>query len=161
MTHRQRVVLALGLFLFLALIAVVVLALAAALVAQGGLPFLGERVALLRVEGRIMDTTRQVELVRQYRQDPRIRAIVGIGLPLDLYNFEYLIDYSNPSLYIVGTRDEFCSPMNLENLIRRLPFASKVHRIQGADHFFSEQIEEVEQLIEQFFRGLLPDQAMP
>ena len=93
--------------------------------------------------------------------DPRIRAIVGIGLPLDMYNFEFLLDYQNPSLYIVGNRDEFCSPMNLENLIRRLPFASRVHRVQGADHFFSEQVEEVERLIEQFFRGLLPDQAMP
>ncbi len=93
--------------------------------------------------------------------DPRIRAIVGIGLPLDMYNFEFLLDFQNPSLYIVGNRDEFCSPMNLENLIRRLPFASRVHRVQGADHFFSEQVEEVERLIEQFFRGLLPDQAMP
>ena len=93
--------------------------------------------------------------------DPRIRAIVGIGLPLDMYNLDYLIDYSNPSLYIVGTRDEFCSSMNLENLIRRLPFASKIHRIQGADHFFSEQVEEVEELIEQFFRGMFPGQAGP
>ena len=91
--------------------------------------------------------------------DPRIRAIVGIGLPLDMYDFEFLIDYPNPSLYIVGTQDEFCSPMNLENLIRRLPFASRVHRIPGADHFFTENIETVESLIEQFFRGLLPDRA--
>ena len=92
--------------------------------------------------------------------DSRIRAVVGIGLPLDMYNFDYLVDYPNPSLYIFGTRDEFCSPMNLENLIRRLPFVSKVHRIQGADHFFSEQIEEVEKLIGQFFGGLFPDQSM-
>jgi len=93
--------------------------------------------------------------------DPRIRALVGIGLPLDMYNFEFLLDCPDPSLYIVGTRDEFCSPMNLENLIRRLPFVSRVHRIQGADHFFSENVEDVERLVEQFFRGLLPDQAMP
>ena len=92
--------------------------------------------------------------------DPRIRAIAGIGLPLDMYNFDFLVDYPNPSLYIFATRDEFCSPMNLESLIRRLPFISKVHRIQGADHFFSEQVEEVEKLIEKFFRGLLPDQAV-
>jgi alpha/beta superfamily hydrolase len=76
-----------------------------------------------------------------------------------MYNFEYLFDYSNPSLYIVGTRDEFCSPMNLENLIRRLPFESKIHRLQGADHFFSEHVEEVENLIEQFLKGWIPSQA--
>lgn len=92
--------------------------------------------------------------------DPRIRAIVGIGLPLDMYSFDYLIDYSNPSLYIIGTQDEFCSPVNQENLIRRLPFGSKIHRIQGADHFFSEQVEEVEELIEIFLGGLFPGRAM-
>jgi alpha/beta superfamily hydrolase len=93
--------------------------------------------------------------------DPRIRAIVGIGLPLDLYDFEYLVYYSNPSLYIVGAQDEFCSPVNLQNMIRRLPPASRIHRLPDADHFFSGQVEEVEVLIEQFLRGLQPDQTMP
>jgi uncharacterized protein len=87
--------------------------------------------------------------------DPRIRAIVGLGLPLDMYNFDFLLDYPNPSLYIVGTQDEFCSPINLENLIRRLPFTSKVHRIQGADHFFSESVEDVERLVEQFLTRII------
>jgi len=93
-------------------------------------------------------------------QDPRIQALVGIGLPLDLYSFEYLLDYTNPSLYIVGAQDEFCSPVILQNLIRRLPTASKIHRLPDADHFFTEQVDDVENLIEQFFRGLHPDQAM-
>jgi alpha/beta superfamily hydrolase len=82
--------------------------------------------------------------------DPRIRAMVGIGLPLDLYDFDYLVDYSNPSLYIVGSGDEFCSGANLERLAALLPPASKVLRIQGADHFFTGRIEEVEGAIGRF-----------
>ena len=89
--------------------------------------------------------------------DPRIRAIIGIGLPLDLYDFEFLIDYSNPSLYIVGAQDEFCSPVILQNLIRRLPPASRIHRLPGADHLFSGQADEVEGFVEQFLGGLQPE----
>jgi len=93
--------------------------------------------------------------------DPRIRAIIGIGLPLDLYSFEFLVDYSNPSLYIIGAQDEYCSLMNQQDLIRRLPSASKFNRIQGADHFFTDHVDDVEKLIEQFFSELQSGQAMP
>jgi alpha/beta superfamily hydrolase len=84
--------------------------------------------------------------------DSRISAMVGIGLPLDLYNFDYLVDYSNPTLYIVGTGDEFCSQEKLDDLQARLPPSSKIALIRDADHFFSEHIEELEMIIENFFR---------
>lgn len=93
--------------------------------------------------------------------DPRIGAMVGIGLPLDLYSFDYLVDYSHPTLYIVGTRDEFCSRENLDDLQVRLPPSSKVERIRDADHFFSEQIEELELTIENFFREWINHRAVP
>jgi len=88
------------------------------------------------------------------RRDPRVRGLVGIGLPLNLYSFDYLVDYPGPSLYIIGTRDEFCSRENLESLSLRLHPLSRIERIQDADHFFSGQVEEVELLIEDFFRRL-------
>jgi alpha/beta superfamily hydrolase len=92
-------------------------------------------------------------------RDPRIRALVGIGLPLNLYNFDYLVDYPRRSLYIVGTRDEFCSLQNLEDFERRLPANSRVNRIQGADHLFLERIEEMEAAVGNFFKKLQDDQA--
>jgi alpha/beta superfamily hydrolase len=94
------------------------------------------------------------------RLDHRIRAMIGIGLPLDLYDFEFLLDYPNPSLYIVGTRDEFCSEGNLDRLARQLPPSSRIKRIQDADHFFSRHIEEVETLIYEFLGGLPADRIM-
>lgn len=92
--------------------------------------------------------------------DRRIRSMIGIGLPLDLYDFEFLLDYPNPALYIVGTRDEFCSGGNLERLARRLPPSSRIQRIQDADHFFSRHIEEVETLIYEFLKELPADRVM-
>jgi hypothetical protein len=92
-------------------------------------------------------------------RDARIRGLVGIGLPLDLYNFDFLVDYSGPSLYIIGTRDTFCSPENLGDLGLRLHRLSRIERIQDADHFFSGQVEKVEMLIEDFFRKIPFDRS--
>jgi alpha/beta superfamily hydrolase len=91
--------------------------------------------------------------------DPRIKALVGLGLPLDLYSMDFLIQNSRPALYIVGTGDEFCSPANLDLLSRRLPATSQVRRIEGGDHFFDGYVEAVESLITGFFEKLEPDRG--
>ncbi len=83
-------------------------------------------------------------------QDEKVRALVGLGLPLNFYDFSFLMENSKPALYIVGTQDEFCAPDRLNLLERRLPATSRIRRIEGADHFFKEQLEEVQQLIREF-----------
>jgi len=84
----------------------------------------------------------------------RITAIVGLALPLDLYDFEFLVGSFKPALYIVGTRDEFCSQENLDRLERRLPAGSALHRIAGAEHSFAGRIEIIESLIAGFLKTL-------
>jgi uncharacterized protein len=86
--------------------------------------------------------------------DSRIRAVVGLGLPLNFYDFDFLADNEKPSLYIVGTQDEFCPMEKLDFLARRLPQTSAVQRIDGADHFFGAQLEQVQDLITGFFKRL-------
>lgn len=85
---------------------------------------------------------------------PRVTALVGLGMPLNLYNFDFLKTNTRPSLYIVGTHDEFCSPENLAQFADGLPASSSVHRIEGSDHFFTGHIEVIETLIGDFFRRL-------
>jgi alpha/beta superfamily hydrolase len=82
----------------------------------------------------------------------RVQTIVGIGLPLNLYSLDYLTEYKKPALYIVGTEDEFCSQENLDKLAKRLPNSSSVSRIKDADHFFTDHIEIVQNLITDFFK---------
>ncbi len=85
---------------------------------------------------------------------PRIKALVGIGLPLNMYDFAFLLSNPKPALYIVGTNDEFCSQENLNRFANRLPFTSSLHRIEGSDHFFAGHIDEVETLITGFLGSL-------
>jgi alpha/beta superfamily hydrolase len=86
--------------------------------------------------------------------EPRIRALIGLGIPLELYDFGYLLSCSKPILYIVGTHDEFCSRESLDRFADRLPCTSFLHRVEGSDHFFTGHVEEVGSLITDFFRNL-------
>jgi uncharacterized protein len=86
--------------------------------------------------------------------DSRIRAMIGLAPPLNLYDLEFLADSAKPALYIVGTKDEFCSQDNLDRWARKLPSASSVQRIMDTGHFFDGQVETVEKLIGDFFRTL-------
>jgi alpha/beta superfamily hydrolase len=86
--------------------------------------------------------------------DIRIKAMVGLAPPLDLYDFEFLLNNSKPTLYIVGTRDEFCSQENLDRLESRLPISSSLRRIEDAEHFFAGREEVIQALITNFLKTL-------
>jgi alpha/beta superfamily hydrolase len=91
--------------------------------------------------------------------DPRIRALVGLGLPLNYYDFDFLIENPKPALFIAGTQDEFCPHDRMQQLARRLPPTSRVHLIEGAEHFFARELDHVQSLITDFFRELEPRQV--
>jgi uncharacterized protein len=84
--------------------------------------------------------------------DPSVSSLVGLGVPVKSYDFEFLIDIDKPSLYIVGTQDEFCPRDQMELLARRLPRTSAVSWVQGADHFFTRQVDEVQSRVRDFLR---------
>ena len=60
--------------------------------------------------------------------DARIMAMIGIAPPLDLYAMEFLAQNVKPSLFLVGTQDEFCSMESIQQLQPRLPAASSMRR---------------------------------
>ena len=86
--------------------------------------------------------------------EPNVSLMVGIAPPLDLYPMEFLEHNPKPSLFIVGTEDEFCSKESISRLKPRLPATSSLKLLDGADHFFSEQTENVQELISEFFNTL-------
>jgi len=86
------------------------------------------------------------------QRDPRVKALVGLGLPISAYDFGFLLDNDIPSLFIIGTRDEFCPDQEMRLLAARLPPTSSVHWLEGADHFFTRQIDQVQALVRNFLR---------
>ena len=83
--------------------------------------------------------------------DPRIMALVGLGPPLKAYDFDFLFDNEKPLLLVAGSDDEYCPQDSLKAFAKRLPPTSAVRWVEGADHFFKEKLDQVRQVVHDFF----------
>jgi alpha/beta superfamily hydrolase len=68
--------------------------------------------------------------------DRRIKGMVGIAPPLELYDFGFLKKCKKEKLFIAGNRDFFCPVTVLEKWYQQLEEPKSLTIIQGADHFF-------------------------
>lgn len=75
---------------------------------------------------------------------PEIDALFLIGTPVNKYDFGYLRHCEKPMLFIHGTQDEHGDVGKLEKLVPHVRNAESVI-ITGADHFFTRQLEAVEE----------------
>lgn len=88
------------------------------------------------------------------RTDPRVQAMIGIGLPTGFYAFDFLVENRKPTMLVAGSRDEFCPRDKMEGLARHLPAESLLRWIEGADHFFARELDELETAIREFLGRL-------
>lgn len=85
---------------------------------------------------------------------PEIDAIFLIGTPVNKYDFGYLRSCEKPMLFIHGTQDEHGEISKLEKLIPTVRNAESVI-ITGADHFFTKQLEAVEETMRSWAEEIL------
>ncbi len=77
--------------------------------------------------------------------DPRVANLIGIGTPVNKYDFGFLRACRKPLLLVHGERDEFGDVERLQKLAQELPAEAqvKVEIVPGAGHFFDEQLDEM------------------
>jgi alpha/beta superfamily hydrolase len=75
---------------------------------------------------------------------PEVDAIFLIGTPVNKYDFGYLRHCDKPMLFLHGTQDEFGDVAKLEKVVEHIRNAESVI-VTGADHFFTRQLEAVEE----------------
>lgn len=86
-------------------------------------------------------------------RDERVGYLIGVGTPVSIpereYDFSFLEECRKPLLLVHGERDEFGSVEDLRALARRLPAQAqvRVEIIQGAGHFFDDQLEELRRIV--------------
>lgn len=80
--------------------------------------------------------------------DPRVRALVALGLPLRLEPGDFLANVAKPRLFVQGERDEFGSGLAVRELVARLPPPRSLVVVPGADHFFTGLLEPMQQAVE-------------
>lgn len=85
---------------------------------------------------------------------PDVDAVFLIGTPVNKYDFGYLRQCEKPMLFIHGTQDEHGDVAKLEKLVPHIRNAESVI-ITGADHFFTKQLEGLEETIRGWAEELL------
>lgn len=94
--------------------------------------------------------------------DARVRAAIGLGLPLApvaaeseeprVYTFEFLQNCTKPKLFVSGARDQFGPKAQLQALVASLQEPKKLVTIEGADHFFEGRLRELREVIETWLK---------
>lgn len=85
---------------------------------------------------------------------PDVHAIFLIGTPVNKYDFGYLRHCEKPMLFIHGTQDDHGDVARLEKLVQYIRTAESVI-ITGADHFFTKQLEALEETMREWTEEML------
>jgi hypothetical protein len=82
--------------------------------------------------------------------DPRVVALVGLGVPVTAVNMDFLRGVLKPKLIVQGTRDPFGPRAKVESLYATLAEPKQIHWVQDADHLFTGKLDEVQRTIREF-----------
>jgi uncharacterized protein len=75
--------------------------------------------------------------------DARVTQLIGLGLPVDNIDMSFLRGCEKPKLLIQGGNDQFGSRAGIEALFATLPEPKRLVIVEGADHFFTGQLDEI------------------
>jgi alpha/beta superfamily hydrolase len=84
-------------------------------------------------------------------EDPRVKGLVGLGLPVELYEYSFLGKTAKPALLIQGEQDRFGSPREVREAVDGLGSHIRVEGIPGAGHLFEGHFQELQGVIRRFF----------
>jgi alpha/beta superfamily hydrolase len=78
-------------------------------------------------------------------EDSRVRYLIGIGTPLNKYDFEFLQACRKPLLLVHGEHDEFGDVEQVKKMAAELEQKTQVRLvvIPGAGHFFENQLDDL------------------
>jgi len=81
--------------------------------------------------------------------DPRVAFLIGIGTPLEKYDFTFLNACRKPLLLVHGENDEFGDVEELRRLVSELEKSTPVQLvvIPGAGHFFDDRLDDLKHAI--------------
>ena len=81
-------------------------------------------------------------------EDPRVRALIGIAMPIDHYDFGPVAASDKPKFFIHGERDEICPLKQVREFYSRAREPKELIVIDAADHLFDGKVGEVADAVE-------------
>ncbi len=81
--------------------------------------------------------------------DARVVRLISIGTPVDKYDFSFLEHCRKPILFVHGEHDEYGNVSRLRELVDRIAAhtPAELRVIEGAGHFFDDQLDELKRVI--------------
>jgi len=80
--------------------------------------------------------------------DRRVSTLIGIGVPVDRYDFEPVRASTKPKFFIHAERDELCPLKDIQQFYARCEEPKELVVIDAADHLFDGKTSEVGDAIE-------------
>ncbi|HEX8651214.1 MAG TPA: alpha/beta fold hydrolase [Pyrinomonadaceae bacterium] len=95
-------------------------------------------------------------------KDARVTRLIGIGTPVNMYDFAFLEACRKPILFVHGDRDEFGDVEALRALAATLQAHTDVQLsiIEGAGHFFDHHLDEMKRVITEWTERKMMNAAM-
>lgn len=93
--------------------------------------------------------------LRVAASDDRVQAMIGLGVPARMFDGDSLKDSHKQKLFIHGTNDELAPYDLIVKWFEQVPAPKSLVAVEGADHFFQGQIEEVQAIITTFVYNIL------
>jgi hypothetical protein len=91
-------------------------------------------------------------------KDPRVKALVGLGLPTSSMDFHFLREVRKPKLIVQGARDEHGPRKQVESLFESLAEPKQLVWVENADHFFAGRLDEVQTPVRRFVEEWIKSQ---
>ena len=80
-----------------------------------------------------------------------VRALVALGVPTQVeshhYNYRFLADCTLPKLFLSGDHDQYAPATQLAHVVDSTAEPRRLLFISGADHFFTGQLEVMQQAL--------------
>lgn len=86
--------------------------------------------------------------------DPRVVALVGLGVPAGSYDLSFLRPVTKPKLIVQGSGDVHGPRDRVLQLFNALAEPKQIHWVEGADHFFTGRLDEEQRAIHDFLARL-------
>jgi len=77
-------------------------------------------------------------------QELRVSHLIGLGIPVNSSDFSFLRRCKKPKLFVQGSRDQYGAIEKVKRLIPSLPGVNHLVVVEGADHFFASQLDQLD-----------------
>jgi len=89
--------------------------------------------------------------------DPRVAELIGLGTPVDKWDFDFLQRCPKPKLFVHGGNDEFGAVTRVKKMVESLPGRNELVVVESADHFFAGKLDQLDRAITSWLRARHPE----